>query len=135
MNYKTEQFIFETGTEDSFYDFMHDFHEVFENKLVMTGSGSSNARLEDIKMVTMGHGDEHCADIIKCMKHEQPTIHVCLQGQIRANMYALDNMHDVRGVYMLQQTIDYPKKHMSLYSVWMCTAEEQQLGMDVLLML
>jgi len=135
LNYKTEQFIFETGTEDSFYDFMHDFHEVFENKLVMTGSGSSNVKLEDVKMVTMGYDDKHCADILKCMKHEQPTIHVCLQGQIRANMYALDNMCDVHGVYLLQQTIDYPKKSMSLYSVWECTTDKQQLDTDVLLML
>lgn len=127
-----EQYIFESGTEDDFYDFLDSFHELFVSDLVVTGSGSNDKSLEQIKMVTVDHTDEYARDVLNSIKGLLPTIHIHYRDVVKCNLYSVDNER-VKGVFLLQQIIGYPKRGCSMYSVWRCG--KQQMDTETMVIL
>jgi hypothetical protein len=120
---KTEQYIFEPGTDDEFYDFIDSIHKLFVKDLVMSGSGACHLPLHEIEMVNLLHSDRYCRHVLNAMRGLKPLVHVHYRDTVKCNLFSINTSH-VRGLFLLQQIIGYPQDGQCMYSVWKCGKKE-----------
>lgn len=117
----TEQYIFDTGTELYFYDFLDSFHDKFVDELVMTGV--TGVGLDSVMVhTTRDDFDTTVHDLlINEMQSTKPLVHIRFDDEVICNVYAIDAGEHACGVYMLQTVKQYPDDDTCMYCLWDCT--------------
>jgi len=116
----TEQYIFDTGTDEQFYNFIEQFHDTFVDELIMTGADLASVHIERVSMSMLGHDHDYCSHVLGGMLKESPMLHVKFTDVMMCNMYSLCNDDDVDGVFLYQCVYNFPKEDFNFYTFWKC---------------
>ena len=116
-------FIFHNSAIDIFSTKLINFHEECVDELVMTGVGSLDDDIQDVKMTRMGNSMKYLRRVIGGLINTPALFHIWCEDEDKNKWtectisYILDD-ELVEDYYMLHKICNYPNTGSALYSIW-----------------
>ena len=115
---KTHQYVFTGDVEEVFFRKLDELHDLYVNRLIMTGVADIGTDIESIKMSRLRHDLKYCQRLIGGLLNTPPNIAVKGMNIECAFTYLNDDEY-LDNVYMLQNVYDWPARGKFSCQVWL----------------